>query len=325
MTTAAKPLPDHGTEARYKGNSTRPPCRCRRCVTGWTRAGQKRHLLRLAGKPASLTPPEVARVLAHIHTCQDTGMSQCLIARKAGVAQSTISRLLSNPGVTCLRQQGERILAVQPGDFDQRADRPATGTIRRVRALYFTAHGPASITRHADLSLTMVTEIAGAEYKTVSASTEETVRAACVALAGITGTCRSARVRAIREGWAPLGAWDEIDDPEALPEFTGHCGTNRGWWIHSIEKIPGCERCDAAHTEWKAAHAHLTGPERASAMGKARAAASGREAGLAEDARELMRLGEHVEQAAARLGVTRQHLQQAMVRHPERAEQELAA
>ncbi|MFD9568068.1 hypothetical protein [Streptomyces sp. NPDC059994] len=44
---------------------------------------------------------------------------------------------------------------------------------------------------------------------------------------------------------------------------------------------------------------------------------------LAADGRELLAHGVHVDQAAKRLGVTRQHLQQALVRHPQ-PETELA-
>ncbi|MFF4489478.1 hypothetical protein ACFY0F_23765 [Streptomyces sp. NPDC001544] len=221
MTTTAKPLPPHGSQARYKGSSTRPPCRCRRCITGWTQAGQRRHLLRLAGKPASLTRDEVTAVVAHINTCLDSGMSQSLIGRRADVAQSTISRLLTRPNAGCLRAQGERILAVHPGDFDEVSDRPSLGTVRRIRGLYYAGHGPQAIVVYASVTLTIITEIAGAEYEWVTPGTESAIKRACTALTGIEGTSRRARARALREGWAPLAAWDDdtIDDPAATPEF----------------------------------------------------------------------------------------------------------
>jgi transposase len=218
MGRPANPNPPHGSQARYKGTKNRPPCRCRRCVKGWTQAGQRRHLLRLAGKPASLTPDEIARVVAHIRVCQDAGMSQNVIARKADIAQSTISRLLNRPQAGCLRAQGERILAVRVGDFDDRSDRPSTGTVRRVRSLYLAGHGPLSISAVTSLSEAMVTELAGGRYPCVSARTEAAVRRAVTVLAGRAGTCRAARRRAEREGWAPLGAWDAIDDPNCTPD-----------------------------------------------------------------------------------------------------------
>lgn len=309
-------VPPHGTEARYKGATGRPPCRCKTCIKGWTQAGQRRHLLRLAGRPATLTPAEVAAVITHIRTCRNTGMSQCLIARRAGVAQSTVSRLLSRENSGCLRGQGERILAVRPGDFDDIADRPALGTTRRIRGLYYAGHGPQSICQHASLSLTLVTELAGADYAQVAPATEATIRLACAALASITGTSNAARRRALREGWAPLGAWDDIDDPAAMPDWTGHCGTDRGWWMHSVNGIPICLPCNAAHQQWKNERAHLSHAERWSEIGKARAAASNRGSTIAADARELFTYGVTVERAAARLGITKQHLQQELVRHP---------
>lgn len=216
MTT--KTLPPHGSEARYKGTKSRKPCRCRRCITGWTQAGQRRQLLRLAGKPASMTPDEVAAVIAHIRACQEAGMSQNVIARKARVAQSTISRLIGAPSTGCLRAQGERILAVAPGDFDEYGDRPAIGTMRRIQGLYLAGHGPVSIAPRAGLCETMVTELAGGKYRLVSARTEAAVRRTVAELTGTPGRSAAARRRAEREAWAAIGAWDDIDDPACTPD-----------------------------------------------------------------------------------------------------------
>ncbi|MDX3520766.1 helix-turn-helix transcriptional regulator [Streptomyces scabiei] len=321
MTTTVREdkLPPHGSQARYRGNSSRPPCHCPRCVRGWTQAGQRREMLRLAGKPASLTQAEVSRVVAHLQACRAAGMSQRLISRRAGVAQSTISRLLNNP-TGCLRSQGDRILAVRIGDFDSRSDRPATGTIRRIQALYYDGHGPLSITVHAPLSLTLITEIAGGTYTNVAASTEDAIKAACAALAGIAGASRRTRQRALREGWAPLSAWDDIDDPDAVPDWTGCCGTDRGWWMHSLNGIPVCRRCAAAHTAWLAERRDLPAAERFRQLAQARVAASSRSADLAHDARELMRVsGLTREQAAERLGVHKSYVDQAFLAHPEYA------
>lgn len=324
MTTAVKPLPPHGSEARYSGTKTRPPCHCRTCVTGWTRAGARRKLLTLAGTPATLTSKETARVRAHILNCRNAGMSQQLIAREANVAASTISRLLSHPDRGCLRAQGERILAVTPGRFDDSADRPSTGTVRRIRGLYLSGHGPVQIADASNISPSMITQLAGGRYQGVSARTEKAIRRAVTELAPRTGTCRRAKIRAQREQWAPLGAWDDIDDPQATPDWTGYCGTDRGYWTHRRLKLPMCARCQAAHEQWLADNAALGAQELNHACFRARATAITREADLAADGRELLSYGVLIDQAAARLGVSRNHLQQAMLRHPADAE-ELAA
>ena len=125
-------------------------------------------------------------------------------------------------------------------------------------------------------------------------------------------------VIARRNGWAPPGAWDDdqIDDPQAHPEWTGECGTDRGYWVHRRQQLPMCTRCETAHEKWLTEHADLAPQARNQLQFAARISASSREADLATDARELLRLGVGIEQAAERHGVTRNHLQQALLRHP---------
>jgi hypothetical protein len=53
-----------------------------------------------------------------------------------------------------------------------------------------------------------------------------------------------------RNGWAPSHCWDSdtIDDPAAIPEWTGRCGTDSGYKIHQREDIkPVCDACYFAH------------------------------------------------------------------------------
>ncbi|MFC9244585.1 hypothetical protein ACFT7S_11310 [Streptomyces sp. NPDC057136] len=122
------------------------------------------------------------------------------------------------------------------------------------------------------------------------------------------------------KGWPPPAAWDDdvIDDPAALPEWTGCCGTDRGWWMHTLQKLPMCELCEAAHERWNAKHRGLEKGAFQAALMKSRASASSRGSDIAEDGRELMRLGHSYDTAAGRLGVTLNHLQQELHRHPAR-------
>lgn len=55
--------------------------------------------------------------------------------------------------------------------------------------------------------------------------------------------------RARRLGFAPASCWDPdtIDDPDAIPEWTGRCGTPFGVEIHKREGIPLCSACSVAH------------------------------------------------------------------------------
>jgi plasmid maintenance system antidote protein VapI len=316
--TTTKPLPPHGSERRYKGtrNGSRPPCRCDKCKRANRLAAIARERNRLNGIPNMISRDIL---LPHIRMLTASGMSQELIARRAQVAQTTISYLVIGRNQSCQRDKALRILAVQPGVFDDIAERPALTSTRQLQALYAIGHSRITIAANTGLHEATISDIANGKYTKVDGSTATAITLAYRRLGEVHGTSWKSRLRAREEGWAPPAAWDDdtIDDPEAAPEWTGYCGTDRGYWTHRLQNIPGCPRCEAAHQQWLSEHAHLDGKTRNKLVFAQRAAASTREAALAEDARELMRLGADHENAAARLGVTRQHLQQALLRHPD--------
>lgn len=51
-----------------------------------------------------------------------------------------------------------------------------------------------------------------------------------------------------RKGWAPSHCWDDdtIRDPDAIPQWTGKCGTVGGYHSHKRYHIPVCPPCAAA-------------------------------------------------------------------------------
>lgn len=55
--------------------------------------------------------------------------------------------------------------------------------------------------------------------------------------------CASKAAR--RNGYVPAHCWDPstIDDPDAVPDWTGRCGTALGTRIHRREDIPMCDAC----------------------------------------------------------------------------------
>ncbi|UPZ27711.1 hypothetical protein MUK60_07665 [Streptomyces sp. LRE541] len=319
MTTAVKPLPPHGSDARYKGNrtGTRPPCRCKLCTRGHRQADVQRELRRLNGE-RNLVP--IGEVLPHIKMLRASGMSQTMIARQAGISQAVISYITTGRNKTCQTEKARLILAVQPRRFTGNAERPAIGSIRRVRALYSLGHSRAAISTLSGLSVASISLLAEGRWNVIDNRAATALAGAYQELAHSRGTNWQNQRRAAAEAWAPPGAWDDIDDPAAIPDWTGYCGTDRGYWTHQRQQLPMCPRCETAHQQWLAEHAHLTAQELNRARFAARNAAASREADLAHDARELMRVsGLDVALAAERLQVTRAHLQQALLRHPETA------
>jgi hypothetical protein len=64
-------------------------------------------------------------------------------------------------------------------------------------------------------------------------------------------SARLAATYAARKGFVKPIYWDfdQIDDPDGFPDFTGACGTPQGITVHRRRGIPVCTACKAAHAE----------------------------------------------------------------------------
>lgn len=318
---STKTLPAHGTYARGNGApGYREPCTCGPCYQAMRRGRKKYTVNRQLGRPG-LVDATPARERLNLLTVTMTWAQICAATGN----ESRNLQLIADGRRTQIRRSTlTRILAVQPEPPAPGKYVDATGIRRRIQALRAIGWSAKVIAEKASSAECRIQLIAAGDQPTVRQGLATKIRKVYTELSETAAPAgRSAtrtRNHAIANGWAPPGAWDEIDDPTAVPDWTGHCGTDRGWWAHSVNNIPVCPPCQTAHQQWKAERAHLTHAERWSEIGKARAAASNRGATIAADARELFSYGVGVEQAAERLGVTKQHLQQELVRHPEELE-----
>jgi DNA-binding CsgD family transcriptional regulator len=224
MTTATRPaaaakVPEHGTPYRYKGprNGTWEPCRCTRCTRAHTKACSLRALAHLNGQPP-LHP--AGPVLDHIKTLNASGMRNDLIARRAGVAASTINYVTRGVTKQMQRENALKILAVLPGDFDDTSYRPALGSMRRVRALYAIGQNSATIAATAGIDTATVSSIANGHYQQLSGRVDRAIATAYQRLRLTPGTSRNAKRIAQRNNWPSPIAWDgNIDDPTAEPDL----------------------------------------------------------------------------------------------------------
>ncbi|MFE4420377.1 hypothetical protein [Streptomyces sp. NPDC056817] len=328
MTTTVKPLPPHGSYARANGcPGYREPCNCKPCSNTRNRRKKQYRINSERGLPSRTDATPAREALNTLHQT----MTWAQIAAATGTGVSNLQDIAAGRRTTTTRDTITKILAVQPqpaSDPQKYVD--ATGTSRRLQALRALGYSLTALEaltgcgRH-HLSLMTLGKRTTLRHHVASRITSvyDTL-AQKPAPEGLAANVT--RAYAASQQWAPPAAWDDIDDPTARPNWTGWCGTDRGWWLHRLEKIPGCQPCEEAHAAWKQAHAHLPRDERFAALGKAQAQARTREADLAYDARELMRVsGLNYEQAAERLRVTKQHLQQALLRHPEPANETAAA
>jgi hypothetical protein len=274
---------------------------------------QKRTQRRQQGVSGLVDGPLVA---AHLRACIAAGWTRREIAAVSHVSERGI-RYIFGGQPTVQRDNAQRLLAIRP-EHSPRV--PAIGCIRRIKALSRAGYTVEWTRQQAGCSHRHIYEILNGTVELVDRRLAERFAEIYRRHEGTTGPSNPARIAARSKGWHGPEAWDPdtIDDPDATPDWTGHCGTDRGWWMHSLHDIPACARCETAHADWLAERKHLPSKERWRQLALAKGTASNRGANLAHDARELMRIsGLTYEQAAERLGVTRNHLQQELHRHPE--------
>jgi len=279
-----------------------------------------RALANLSGRPVRVPAAPVA---AHIRSLLDAGMGWTRIGRAAHSSSCTIARILNGQELI-RRTVADRLLAVKYRPAPGRTVN-ATGTRRRIQALMAIGHTIVGIAAESGVDPSVIHDILGG-CTNVRGITADRIAAAYDWMSerppteGRKSAATVSRNRAAREGWQPPAAWDDdtIDDPKATPDATGCCGTDSGWWMHTVSGITVCLRCQTAHDAWLAERRDLPAAERWRQLALAKGAASNRGAILAADARELKRItGLTTEQAAERLGVTKAHLYQELLRHPE--------
>lgn len=96
---------------------------------------------------------------------------------------------------------------------------PALGTARRLRALAAAGYSWPDLAAHLGVSRQRVGRLASDPDGLVYARTAATIVSLFTALAATPGRSTDARAFAARQGWAPPMAWDDIDDPNAVPDF----------------------------------------------------------------------------------------------------------
>jgi hypothetical protein len=309
-----KSLPDHGTYARANGSrGYRAPCKCELCIIERRRYKKHDRASRQLGRPGHVDATQARERLLLLN--QTTGWNDLAAAIEGSAAN--LRDIAFGRRTRIKRTTHNRITQLKPApSAGQYID--ATGSTRRLQALQAIGHTTYTIADTTNVARSLIVPILDGRAL-VRRTVADRIEAGYRTLSRTPGSATRSINRAKSQGWAPPAAWDDdrLDDPSAHPDWTGHCGTDRGYWMHQRQQLPMCPRCEQAHDEWLDEHADLTMQELNQERFRARAAATTREADLAHDARELMRVsGLSVEQAAERLKVTRPHLHQAMKRHP---------
>lgn len=218
----------HGTVSKYSGG-----CRCTPCKAA--SAAWKRHAHRQAayGRWKPYVDAEPAR--AWVRELMAAGIGWQQVAALAGLSKSTVANLLYGdpqrglaPSKRVRPETERRLLAVSkdPSNIVKVVD--AVGSCRRLRAMAVNGWTMKLLASHCSLSEQTIGDIASGRRTQIYPSTAREIRSLFKQLwnkqppEGTVQERRAAgiaRAMAKRNGWMPVGAWDDIDDPDAVPDL----------------------------------------------------------------------------------------------------------
>ncbi|MFF5973661.1 helix-turn-helix domain-containing protein [Streptomyces sp. NPDC012769] len=165
------------------------------------------------------------------------------------------------PLTQCIWRVHNAIMTTQFGPADVAAQIRSHGTQRRLRAMIAAGYPQHWLAEHTGRRVAQLNNFLVKEREYVSAAHAADVEQLYRKYAdtdpvtvGVTSKAKAYSLGVARKrGYPPGTCWDDdtIDDPAAIPEWTGACGSERGYQIHWREKIPSCEPCRLAHQQYK--------------------------------------------------------------------------
>lgn len=261
-TTTQRP---HGSNAKYVFDK----CRCTDCHAANRREANHRNRQIAYGRWQPYVDAQPVR--EHVQTLLDAGLGWHRVADLAGVSRGTVEKLLYGaryrgltPSKRIRPENADKLLAVKATP-DAKADgalTDGTGTRRRLQALVRAGWPQSRLAAELGMDRTNFNKTINTDRVRVSTATatrtvydrlwRQDPREHAVSNNTWSRTVNLAKAK----GWAPVGCWDDdtIDNPEAIPDWTGYCGTPKGYWTHyNLGVKPVCEPCRAARSGDRAA------------------------------------------------------------------------
>ncbi|MER7507023.1 hypothetical protein ABTX82_01540 [Streptomyces lavendulae] len=160
--------------------------------------------------------PDCADVATHLRQLLASGRTRLDIAAEAHVSERAIRLYLA--GLRQPRPSSARaLLAVQPLGQPPRV--PTIGTARRIQAMAYQGWAIKYTAPAAGCSWSYFFEILRGDYTSMPRGIAEAVEQLARKLNGTRGPSEQSRTAAKRNGWVPLAAWDDIDDPDEQPNL----------------------------------------------------------------------------------------------------------
>jgi len=221
VTTAAKPLPAHGSYARANGSpGYRPPCACDLCRATLLAAKKKYRVRRESGRPGLIdAAPARARLQQLVKT-----MSHVQIKAATGCDDCNLRQILDGTRTQIRRDTLNKILSVKPEPPAPGKYLDATGTRRRIQALRAIGYSARALAEASTAGECVIERICNGQPTVrgvVAAKIQDAYAKLSQTPAPAGRSATRAKSYAAAQGWEPPAAWDddEIDDPAATPHL----------------------------------------------------------------------------------------------------------
>lgn len=165
---------------------------------------------------------DAAEVRAHLDHLISVGMTVLGIARAAGLSDRTVMGVRKRIWVQ--GPTAAALLAVKP---EPTQPSPPAGMVwvvgasRRVQGLSWMGWSLQEQADRVGMYLQQVWQISRSRQSMITVATDRTFRGLFEQLSATRGPSTRSHNAAVRSGWVPPLAWDDIDDPDEVPNLDG--------------------------------------------------------------------------------------------------------
>lgn len=258
-----------GVTVMQRDYHVRRGCECDWCVS-------RREVRRVNreyrnGPRANLTPEEAVPAIARLHAAHAAGLTCRQLSEHLNLSYSYVSHLVNGANKAMSRYVFARIMGAVWPEPERAAGRcrggtrvNSAGTLRRLVALNSVGFSYRWMSKRVGIADSQLANYVRGEraVNSISRDTAEDIKALYdkyrdqdPATLGMHAQQISSLIRKHQRLRSPGPmCWDDdtIDDPDAIPQWTGKCGTYAGYHQHQNHDIPPCEPCIRAAYEYRA-------------------------------------------------------------------------
>jgi len=213
---------EHGTPTMYRLDT----CRCEPCSDAYR--AYKRRWRRQREKAGNSGYRDAQPVREHLIELRKKMPFQDIVTQ-SGMSTDAIVDILNGERRHVQDLTARTILGLRPVANSDKGRIPATGARRRLQGLVYEGWPPPVLAAELGANATLpVSRILRGDHPTITVAKHKAVVALCRRLANVqppekaTGKGNWPRARyeawAREQGWAPLAAWNDIDDPNERPK-----------------------------------------------------------------------------------------------------------